>query len=74
MPDQTGLFVNVNKEKYDSKVSTFATTPEGFYYPTFRGDSSIYNKHKKNKHFKVVRETDQDILKQVAPIHLSWWL
>lgn len=73
MPDQTGLFVNVNPEKYDSKVLTFATTPEGYYYPLSRKTGFEY-KHRKSKYHKVVRETYQDILKQVAPIQLSWWL
>lgn len=73
MPDQTGLFVNVNPEKYDDKVSAFATTHEGYYYPLGRKTGHEY-KHRKSEYYKVVRESQQDILKQVTPFQLSWWL
>lgn len=74
MPDQTGLFINTNKEKYSTKVESFATTPEGYYYPTFNGDAEYYTKCRKDTFSSVVREHEQTILKQVAPIQLSWWL
>ena len=73
MPDQTGLFVNVNPEKYSAKVLAFATTTEGYYYPLGRRTGREY-KHRKSEYGKVVREAEQTILKQVAPIQLSWWL
>jgi hypothetical protein len=71
--DQTGLFVNVNPAKFVGKVSSFATTPEGYYYPP---GQSIFNeyKHRKSGHDNVVHESEQAILKQVAPMQLSWWL